>query len=245
MTPPSSGPPTVATAMTAPRYPEYLPRSRGGIIAPITTWARAWRPPMPTPWITRNPISMPIDWHRPLSAEPTTKTTMAAWTRNFLLNRAASLPQIGVVAVAASREAVTTQVYCDWVPSSFEVIVGSALETMVELSSPTNRARSRPLSASSVSLLLIGASTAAGGPARWVVLMQSPLQVAAAGWRAGAVRRVVRAPRASVRRHGGPERGRGVADRRHGRNGRRGVPPATRRSGRADGGCRRGRRGAG
>src|SRR3954453_2054683 len=133
--------------------------------APITTWARACSPPMPTPWMTRNPISMPIDWDRPDSAEPTTNTTMAAWTSSFLLYRSASLPQIGVVAVAASSEAVITQVYWDWVPSSLEVIVGRALETIVELSRPTNSASSRPLSASRVSRLLIGASATGGGGA--------------------------------------------------------------------------------
>src|SRR4051794_8461762 len=131
---------------------------------------------MPTPWMTRNAISMPIDWDRPDSAEPMTNTTMAACTSSFLLYRSASLPQIGVVAVAASREAVITQVYWDWVPSSLEVIVGRALETIVELSRPTNSASSRPLSASRVSRLLIGASAAGavvtGGPARWVVLIR-------------------------------------------------------------------------
>src|SRR4051794_15107155 len=131
---------------------------------------------MPTPWMTRKAISMPIDWDRPDNAEPMTNTTMAACTSSFLLYRSASLPQIGVVAVAASREAVITQVYWDWVPSSFEVIVGRALETIVELSRPTNSARSRPLSASRVSRLLIGApavdAVVTGGPARWVVLMQ-------------------------------------------------------------------------
>src|SRR4051795_797463 len=176
MTPPSSGPPTVATAMTAPREPEYLPRSRGGISAPITTWARDCSPPMPTPWMTRKPISMAIDWDRPDSAEPMTNTTMAACTSSFLLYRSASLPQIGVVAVAASRDAVITQVYWDWVPSSLEVIVGRALETIVELSRPTNSASSRPLSASRVARLLIGAPSAGavvtGGPARWVVLIR-------------------------------------------------------------------------
>lgn len=34
-----------------------------------------------------------------------------SWISSFLLNRSDSLPQIGVVAVTASREAVTTQVY--------------------------------------------------------------------------------------------------------------------------------------
>ena len=44
--------------------------------------------------------------------------TMAIWTSSFLLNRSASLPQIGVVAVAVSRVAVTTQVYWVWLPFS-------------------------------------------------------------------------------------------------------------------------------
>src|SRR4051794_23615593 len=148
---------------------------------------------MPTPWMTRKPMSMPIVCDRPLRAEPTTKTTMAACTSIFLLNRSASLPQMGVVAVAARRDAVTTQVYCDWVPSSSEVIVGSALETIVELSRPTNRASSRPLSASSVSRLVIGAAAAAaaaGGPARWVVLMWWSFGGGAAWGQTGAVRRV-------------------------------------------------------
>ena len=36
--------------------------------------------------------------------------TSADWTSSFLLNRSASLPQIGVVAVMASSVATTTQV---------------------------------------------------------------------------------------------------------------------------------------
>src|SRR3954447_16902704 len=140
---------------------------------------------MPTPWMTRNAISMPIDWDRPDSAEPMTNTTMAACTSSFLLYRSASLPQIGVVAVAASRDAVITQVYWDWVPSSLEVIVGSALETIVELRRPTNSASSRPLSASRVSRLVIGPSVDAGGAARWVVLMDVLRSECRAGCRAG------------------------------------------------------------
>ena len=38
------------------------------------------------------------------------KITMATCTSGFLGSRSASLPQIGVVAVVASRVAVTTQV---------------------------------------------------------------------------------------------------------------------------------------
>ena len=44
------------------------------------------------------------------------KMTIAIWISSFLLNRSASLPQIGVEAVEASRVAVTTQVYWLWVP---------------------------------------------------------------------------------------------------------------------------------
>ena len=49
MMPPSSGPDTVATAMTAPMYPAYRPRSRGETIEPITDCTRAINPPMATP----------------------------------------------------------------------------------------------------------------------------------------------------------------------------------------------------
>ena len=48
---------------------------------------------------------------RPASIEPTMKMTIESWISSFLLNRSASLPQIGVEAVEASRVAVTTQVY--------------------------------------------------------------------------------------------------------------------------------------
>src|ERR687886_2840037 len=88
---------------------------------------------------------------------------------------------MGVDAVAASRAAVTTQVYCDWVPSSLAVIVGSAFATIVVLSRPTKRAISRPLSASSVSRRVMADSTATGLVARCVVLMQCPLRMTAAG----------------------------------------------------------------
>ena len=46
----------------------------------------------------------------PARIEPTTKITSASWTSTFLLNRSASLPQIGVEAVVVSRVATTTQV---------------------------------------------------------------------------------------------------------------------------------------
>src|SRR3954468_11132152 len=63
--PPSSGPPTVARARTPPRYPLYRPRSRGGIIAAIATWTRAWMPPMPRPWNARAAISCPALCEKP------------------------------------------------------------------------------------------------------------------------------------------------------------------------------------
>ena len=39
------------------------------------------------------------------------RSTIATWTSRFLSNRSASLPQIGVDTVVASRAAVITQVY--------------------------------------------------------------------------------------------------------------------------------------
>ena len=47
---------------------------------------------------------------KPAISEPAEKITSADWTSSFLLNRSASLPQIGVVAVIVSRVATTTQV---------------------------------------------------------------------------------------------------------------------------------------
>ena len=101
----------MATAITPPSRPEYRPRSRGLIIAAIAICTSAWRPPSPRPCSTRQAISVSTDWERPASIEPTMKMTMASWMSSFLLNRSASLPQIGVEAVEASRVAVTTQVY--------------------------------------------------------------------------------------------------------------------------------------
>ncbi len=83
------------------------------------------------PWKARAAMSWPAFWLSPAIAEPATKITIATWTSSFLLNRSASLPQIGVVAVAVSRVAVTTQVYWVCVPSSAPMICGSAVETTV------------------------------------------------------------------------------------------------------------------
>src|SRR3569623_3695814 len=88
--------------------------------------------------------------------------TMEIWISSFLLNRSASLPQIGVVAVAVSRVAVTTQV--NWVcePLSAPMICGSAVETTVLDRSATNRTSSRPESASSVCRWDIGSASRSG-----------------------------------------------------------------------------------
>ena len=71
----------------------------------------ACSPPRPRPCSTRQPISVPTDCENPAKIEPTVKIVIDSCTSSFLLNRSASLPQIGVVAVEASRVAVTTHVY--------------------------------------------------------------------------------------------------------------------------------------
>ena len=60
--------------------------------------------------MARAPISTSIEGANPAIREPIEKMTSADWTSTFLLNRSASLPQIGVVAVMVSRVATTTQV---------------------------------------------------------------------------------------------------------------------------------------
>ena len=69
--------------------------------------------------------------------------------------------QIGLVTVMASSEAVTTQVYCVWVPSRSAMIVGSAVETMVALTIATKSADIRPTRTSTISLWVISADLAA------------------------------------------------------------------------------------
>ena len=76
----------------------------------MTTWTSAVRPPTPRPCTTRAPISTSMLGAKPAMSEPIEKMTSAVWTSSFLLNRSASLPQMGVVAVIASRVATTTQV---------------------------------------------------------------------------------------------------------------------------------------
>jgi len=47
--------------------------------SPMMLRAIANRPPPPTPWTARKPISWPMFWLSPDSAEPARKITMATW----------------------------------------------------------------------------------------------------------------------------------------------------------------------
>jgi hypothetical protein len=51
-----------------------------------------------------------VSWESPASMELTMKTPRATCTNSLRSKRSASLPQIGVVTVVASSDAVTTQV---------------------------------------------------------------------------------------------------------------------------------------
>ena len=79
MTPPSSGPPIVASAMTAPNRPMYRPRSRGLMMSAMSTWLRAARPPAPIPCTARKAISISGDCEKPAAAVARTKITIASW----------------------------------------------------------------------------------------------------------------------------------------------------------------------
>ncbi len=76
MKPPTSGPPMVASAITAANMPWYLPRSRGGTSAPMIDITPTIRPPAPRPWRARKPMSSVMSWERPESAEPARKITI-------------------------------------------------------------------------------------------------------------------------------------------------------------------------
>src|SRR5690606_13435264 len=149
MKPPSSGPPTVETAMTAPKRPMYLPRSRGLMMSAMSTWLSAARPPAPMPCTARIAMSRCVSCEKPAMAVATTKITIASWYRNLRLVRSASLPQIGVEIAVVRSVAVTTQVYEVCVPPRSETMTGSELETTVDASIDTNMPRIRPESASS------------------------------------------------------------------------------------------------
>src|SRR5450830_849269 len=116
----------------------------------MMAWASAVRPPIATPWMTRAVSSSGMVWESPAMTEPPTKMTMLSCTSSFLSNRSASLPQIGVVAALASSAAVMTQAKSVWVPLSSDMMVGSALATMVLLMIAVKKAASRPVSASMI-----------------------------------------------------------------------------------------------
>ncbi len=165
MTPPSSGPPTVATAITAPKRPAYLPRSRGLMMSAMTIWLSAARPPAPMPWNTRMVMSVPVSCENPATAEATTKITRASCRSSLRLKRSASLPQIGVETVVASSVAVTTHVKADWSPSRSEMMSGSDVPTTVEASIDTNMPSRRPERAVSTSRCVMPLSESAGAAA--------------------------------------------------------------------------------
>jgi hypothetical protein len=80
-----------------------------------------------------------------------TKMMRASCTSSFLLNRSASLPQTGVETVMVSSDAVTTHVYCVWLPLRSAMIVGNAFATIVLLMMAVNMPASRPKSTSRIS----------------------------------------------------------------------------------------------
>src|SRR5699024_11741181 len=80
------------------------------------------------------------------SSEEVMNKTTATCNNRFLSNRSESLPHTGVEAVEASKVAVTTHVYCDWVPFSDPTIWGSATPTIVPLSMVTPKTVSSPTS---------------------------------------------------------------------------------------------------
>ncbi len=132
-------------------------------MAAITITTSDCNPPRPRPCSDRQMISWSTDWEKPASTEPTVNTVMAICTSSFLLTRSESLPQIGVLAVEASRVAVTTQVYWFCVPCSSGMIVGSALATIVDDRNAVNIASSSPESASRVWRWVIWPPASAGG----------------------------------------------------------------------------------
>src|SRR4051812_27886522 len=118
------------------------------MIEPMIDCTRAVRPPMPRPWTTRQTMRNGTLCAMPAAMEPMTNTMMDSCTSSFLLNRSDSLPQMGVLTVVASSDAVMTQVYWRWVPCRSPMMVGSAVATMVELSIAVKSAARRPVMAS-------------------------------------------------------------------------------------------------
>ncbi len=163
MTPPRSGPPTVATAMTAPKSPMYLPRSRGLMMSAMMTWLSAARPPAPMPCTARKAMSVLVSCEKPAAAVARTKIAIAIWMSSLRLKRSASLPQTGVEIAVVSSVAVTTHVKAVWLPSRSWTMTGSEVETTVDASIDTNMPSRRPDSAGSTSRAGRGAPSSAAG----------------------------------------------------------------------------------
>ncbi|MDQ0649137.1 hypothetical protein QFZ53_003333 [Microbacterium natoriense] len=142
--PPSSGPPIVPRAMMPPTTPMYLPRSRGEMMRATAIMTSDMSPPTPMPWITRTAISMLVSVEKPAITVPTVKMTSESCTRILRSTRSASLPQIGVETAVASRLAVMTQVYWDWVPPRSAMMTGIEVDTTVPESTATNIPTMRP-----------------------------------------------------------------------------------------------------
>ena len=127
---------------------------------------------MATPCTARKAIIGGTVCDIPAPMDPTTNSTMASWIKNFLLNRSESLPQIGVVMVIANRDEVITQVYCRWVPCRSDMIVGSAVETIVDEIRAVNRAAIRPVITSRICRWVSSPGGVTGGAATAVVVMR-------------------------------------------------------------------------
>ncbi len=95
------------------------------------TWTRAIRPPAPMPCTARKAISVPGSCAKPEATEATTKMASASCTSSFRSSMSASLPQIGVLTVVASRVAVMIQVKVAWSPPSSVTMTGSEVDTTV------------------------------------------------------------------------------------------------------------------
>ena len=169
-TPPSSGPPIMASDMTATKYPWKRPRSRGGTRSPMIAITLTISPPAPRPCTARNAISSAMLCDSPDSTEPTRKTAMANTNRFFRPYRSPSLPYSGVEMVVASVYAVTTQDRCSTPPSS-PTIRGMAVPTTMLSSWASSiamikpgRTINTPRRAVSDAVVVTGVSRSRAGP---------------------------------------------------------------------------------
>ncbi len=94
------------------------------------------------------------------------KISSASWTSVLRETRSASLPQIGVLTVVASRVEVTTQVKDDWPPPRSLMMRGSDVETTVLERIATSIPSSSPERAVTTSRWLISPGLLIGRPPR-------------------------------------------------------------------------------